>query len=56
MAHAMDEGARARGAVADCQARALDGAQHVAKNQNFKTDQAAPIATVAELENCDAVS
>ena len=51
----MGEGARARGAVATVK-RVPETAPNIAKDQNFKTDQAAPIATVAELENCAAVS
>ena len=55
MAYAMAEGARAGGALADVKRVPETVPQDVARAGNFKLDQAAPVATVAELENYDAI-
>ena len=55
MAHAMAEGARAGGAQVDVK-RVPETVPHdVAVAGHFKLDQAAPVATVAELESYDAI-
>ncbi len=55
MANAIAEGARTGGAVADVKRVPKTVPEHIARDQHFKTNQAAPIATVAELENYDAI-
>ena len=55
MAHAVAEGARAAGATADVKRVPENLPQDVAKAMHFKLDQPAPIATVAELANYDAI-
>ena len=55
MAHAIAEGARAGGADAVVKRVPETVPEDVAKGAHFKLDQAAPIATVAELENYDAI-
>ena len=55
MAHAIAEGARAAGATADVK-RVLELVpDEVARNSHYKLDQSAPIATVAELADYDAI-
>ncbi len=55
MAQAVAEGARAAGATVDVKRVPETVPQDVAKSGHFKLDQAAPVATVAELENYDAI-
>ncbi len=55
MAYAMAEGARAGGALVDVKRVPETAPQDVARAGNFKLDQAAPVATVAELESYDAI-
>lgn len=55
MAQAMAEGARAAGAEVDIKRVPELVPAEVAQRSGFKLDQAAPIATVAELVNYDAI-
>ena len=55
MAQAVAEGARSTGASVDVKRVAETVAQEVAKAGHFKLEQAAPVATVAELEKYDAI-
>ena len=55
MAQAVAEGARSTGAAVDVKRVAETVAQEVAKAGHFKLEQAAPVATVAELEKYDAI-
>lgn len=55
MANAVAEGARSTGATADVKRVAETVPDHIARNAHFKLDQAAPIATVDELPNYDAI-
>jgi NAD(P)H dehydrogenase (quinone) len=55
MAEAVAEGARAAGAEVDVKRVPETAPAEVAKNAHFKTDQGAPVATVAELEHYDAI-
>jgi NAD(P)H dehydrogenase (quinone) len=55
MAQAVAEGARSAGATVDIKRVPELVPPDVAKSSNFKTDQAAPIATVAELPDYDAI-
>ena len=55
MAHAIAEGARGAGAVVDVKRVPETVPEAVAKNAHFKLDQSAPVATVAELEQYDAI-
>ncbi len=55
MANAVAEGAREAGATVDIRRVAETAPEDVARNSHFKLDQAAPIATVAELESYDAI-
>lgn len=55
MAYAMAEGARAGGALVDVKRVPETAPQDVARAGNFKLDQAAPVATVAELESYDGI-
>lgn len=55
MAEAMAEGARGAGAEVDIKRVPETVPLEVAKSAHFKLDQAAPLATVAELENYDAI-
>lgn len=55
MAHAVAEGARAAGAQVDVKRVPETAPIEVAQNAHFKLDQSAPVATVAELENYDAI-
>lgn len=56
MAQAVAEGARAGGAsVVDIKRVPETAPADVAKNAHFKLDQAAPVATVADLEQYDAI-
>ena len=55
MAQAIEEGAREAGATVDIKRVPETVPEEVARASHFKLDQAAPIATVAELENYDAI-
>ena len=55
MAHAIAEGARATGAHVDVKRVPETVSDEVAAGAHFKTDQAAPVATIAELESYDAI-
>jgi NAD(P)H dehydrogenase (quinone) len=55
MAQAVAEGARSAGAQVDIRRVPETVPEEVAKSSHFKLDQEAPIATVAELENYDAI-
>jgi NAD(P)H dehydrogenase (quinone) len=55
MAHAVAEGARSAGATVDVKRVPETVPLEIAKASHFKLDQAAPIATVAELGNYDAI-
>ncbi len=55
MAHAIAEGARAAGAEVDVKRVPETVPEEIAKGAHFKLDQAAPVATVAELEHYDAI-
>ena len=55
MANAVAEGARAAGATVDVKRVPELVPQEVAVKSHFKLDQAAPVATIAELENYDAI-
>ncbi len=55
MAQAVAEGAREAGAQVDIKRVPETAPLEVAQGAHFKLDQAAPIATVAELENYDAI-
>jgi NAD(P)H dehydrogenase (quinone) len=55
MAQAIAEGARGEGAQVDIKRVPETVPAEVARNAHFKLDQAAPVATVADLENYDAI-
>lgn len=55
MANAIAEGARAAGASVDIKRVPETVPEEVAKSSHFKLDQAAPVATVADLEHYDAI-
>lgn len=55
LAQAVAEGARAGGATVDVKRVPETVPEHVAKGAHFKTEQTAQIATVAELEQYDAI-
>ncbi len=55
MAQAVAEGARSAGATVDVKRVPETAPPEVAKAAHFKTDQAAPVASVAELEAYDAI-
>ena len=55
MAGAVADGARAAGANVDVKRVPETAPEEVAKAAHFKLDQAAPVATVAELANYDAI-
>ena len=55
MANAIAVGARAAGAEVDVKRVPETVPEDVARGAHFKLDQAAPVATVAELENYDAI-
>ncbi|TLX54837.1 NAD(P)H:quinone oxidoreductase [Stutzerimonas nosocomialis] len=55
MANAVAEGARATGAQVDVKRVPETVPEEIARGAHFKLDQAAPIATVAELEHYDAI-
>lgn len=55
MAHAVAEGARAAGAAVDVKRVPETAPEDVARNAGFRLDQSAPVATVAELADYDAI-
>lgn len=55
MAHAIADGARNAGATVDVKRVPETVPEEIARNNHFKLDQDAPVATVAELENYDAI-
>ena len=55
LAQAVAEGARTTGAQVDLKRVPETVQAEIAKNAHFKLEQAAPVATVAELENYDAI-
>src|SRR5260370_17607171 len=55
MAEAVAQGARSAGAQVDVKRVPETVPQEVAKGAHFKLDQVAPVATVADLENYDAI-
>jgi NAD(P)H dehydrogenase (quinone) len=55
LAHAVAEGAREAGATVDVKRVPETVPEEVTKASHFKLDQAAPIATVDELKNYDAI-
>ncbi len=55
MAEAMASGARDAGATVDIKRVPETVPEDIAKGAHFKLDQAAPVATIAELENYDAI-
>ncbi|WP_447940012.1 NAD(P)H:quinone oxidoreductase [Pseudoxanthomonas mexicana] len=55
MAHAVAEGVRAGGASVDIKRVPELVPEDVAKKSHFKLDQAAPVATIAELADYDAI-
>ena len=55
MANAVAEGARATGATVDVKRVPETVPEDVARREGFKMDQPAPIATIAELEDYDAI-
>ncbi|WP_332118507.1 NAD(P)H:quinone oxidoreductase [Azorhizobium caulinodans] len=55
MANAVAEGARAAGATVDVKRVPETAPEEVAKAAHFKLDQAAPVATIADLEHYDAI-
>src|SRR6187431_3366715 len=55
MAYAIADGARSTGASVDVKRVPETVPEEVAKNNHFKLNQPAPIATVADLENYDAI-
>jgi NAD(P)H dehydrogenase (quinone) len=55
MAHAVAEGARAAGATVDVKRVPETAPLEVAKNAHFKLDQEAPVATIDDLADYDAI-
>lgn len=55
MANAIAEGARSAGATVDIKRVPETVPEEIARNNHFKLDQEAPIATVADLEHYDAI-
>lgn len=55
MAEAVAEGVRETGAIVDIKRVPELVPEEVARNSYYKMDQAAPIATIADLENYDAI-
>jgi NAD(P)H dehydrogenase (quinone) len=55
MANAVAEGARSAGATVDVKRVPETVPLEIAEKSYFKLDQAAPVATIAELENYDAI-
>ena len=55
LAHDLAQGARSAGSEVDVKRVPETVPDDIARSQHFKLDQAAPVATVAELENYDAI-
>ncbi len=55
MAHAVAEGARGAGAMVDVKRVPETVPEEIARGAHFKLDQAAPVASIAELEQYDAI-
>ena len=55
MAEAVAEGARSAGATVDIRRAPELVPEEVARNAHYRMDQPAPVATIAELENYDAI-
>lgn len=55
MAQAVAEGAREAGATVDVKRVPETVPEEIARSSHFKLDQAAPVATIDELENYDAI-
>ena len=55
MAHAVAEGARSAGATVDVKRVPENVPEDVAKASYFKLEQAAPVATIGDLANYDAI-
>jgi NAD(P)H dehydrogenase (quinone) len=55
MANAVAEGARSTGATVDVKRVPETVPEEIARNNHFKVDQDAPVATVADLEKYDAI-
>jgi len=55
MAHAVAEGARDAGATVDVKRVPETVPEDIARNNHFKLDQSAPVATIAELADYDAI-
>lgn len=55
MAEAVAEGARTTGAIVDIKRVPETVSQDIAANNHFKLDQKAPVATIADLEQYDAI-
>ena len=55
MANAVAEGARSAGATVDVKRVPETVPAEIAQAAHFKLEQSAPVATVAELENYDAI-
>ena len=55
MAEAVAEGARSAGAQVDIKRIPETVPEEIARNAHFKLDQAAPVATINDLENYDAI-
>jgi NAD(P)H dehydrogenase (quinone) len=55
MAHAIAEGVRSAGSTADVKRVPETVPEDIARGAHFKLDQAAPIATIADLEHYDAI-
>lgn len=55
MAEAVAEGARSAGATVDIKRVPETVPEAIARSAHFKLDQAAPVATIADLENYDAI-
>lgn len=55
MAHAIAEGVRSAGSTADVKRVPETVPEDIARGTHFKLDQAAPIATIADLEHYDAI-
>ena len=55
MAEAVAQGARSAGTEVDVKRVPELVPDEIAKNANFKLDQSAPVATITELENYDAI-
>jgi NAD(P)H dehydrogenase (quinone) len=55
MAHAIAEGAREAGATVDVKRVPETVPEDIARSNHFKLDQSAPIGTIGDLENYDAI-